>query len=53
MKTKYIEIHLAYETDEEIEAIMAAIKKALPNQRFQISWEQGVNKPEGWKGFNV
>ena len=51
MRTKYIEIQIAYDSDEEFEAILATIKEKLPNQSL-ISVEQGFDKPKGWKGFN-
>jgi len=52
MRTKYIEIQIAYESDEEFEAILSAIKEKLPALKSQISVEQWLDKPKGWKGFN-
>ena len=52
MRTKYIEIQIAYDSDEEFEAILLALKEALPNKQSQIIVEQGFNKPKEWKGFN-
>jgi len=52
MKTKYIEIHLAYESDEEIETILALLQEHLPKNRFQIGIEQGFNKSKEWNGFS-
>ena len=52
MRTKYIEIQIAYESDEEFEAILSALKEVLPKKQSQITVEQWLNKPKGWKGFN-
>ena len=52
MRTKYIEIQIAYDSDEDFEAILLALKEALPNKQSQITVEQGFNKPKGWMGFN-
>ena len=52
MRTKYIEIQIAYDSDEEFEAILLALKEALPNKQSQIIVEQGFDKPKGWMGFN-
>ena len=37
---------------EEFEAILLALKEALPKNQSQISVEQGFDKPKGWMGFN-
>ncbi len=52
MRTKYIEIQIAYESDEDFEAILLALKELLPKNQSQIIVEQGFDKPNGWKGFN-
>tara|TARA_R100000900_G_scaffold38268_1_gene31745 strand:+ start:2311 stop:2481 length:171 start_codon:yes stop_codon:yes gene_type:complete len=52
MRTKYIQIQIAYESDEEFEALLAAIKESLPKNQSLISVEQWLDKPKGWKGFN-
>ena len=52
MRTKYIQIQIAYESDEEFEALLAAIKETLPKNQSLISVEQWLDKPKGWKGFN-
>ena len=52
MRTKYIEIQIAYDSDEEFEAILLALKEVLPKNQSQISVEQWFDKPKGWIGFN-
>ena len=52
MRTKYIQIQIAYESDEGLEALLAAIKETLPKNQSLISVEQWLDKPKGWKGFN-
>ena len=52
MRTKYIEIQIAYESDEDFEAIILALKELLPKNQSQIIVEQGFDKPNGWMGFN-
>ena len=50
-KVRFIEIQVAFETEDEFNQIMERIREVLPPNFHKISWDKWFNKPNGWKGF--
>ena len=51
LKIRFIEIELAFESEDEFNQLMDRIREILPPNFHKISWNSWFNKPDGWEGF--